>query len=739
MDGNSEYANCSANALAKQRPGVIGMAEKLRKTGASVIGNVPWGTHLCLFYSGKEDLFEILVPYFKAGLENNEMCMWITSAPLGCNDAKEALGKEVKNLDAYMKKGQIEIMDYKKFYTRNRRFDADSALRGWMEKEKHALEMGFDGLRITGNTFWLDKKDWRGFTDYEAKVNSTIDKHNMLAVCAYSLEKCGASEVLNVVSNHQFSVIRQGSDWRVVESSDYKKTKEELRRAYGEMETKVKERTSELEDEKMFVSDVLAHIAEGLVVFDRKGRLIDANHAFCSMTGYSKKELQRKRFLHGLLLKEEAEKIKSNLNSIMGGKLSRFETMLRKKNGSKFPVIVTPSLLKDKKGETNTYITIVQDVTKRKNDETEKERLRKKLEEYAKRLEVKVKRLEKKRLKLTDKEKTVFYSLVKWPNCNDIQLSKKTGIKRSTITAIRNKLLKHNWVAPVNVPNFLGMGFELVCISHGKASDSEFTRKFKVMDGRFRIPEVVLMYSTHRDFISFSFFRNLTESHAFDSLNNSMFNNNNRSQNSVCMPLELCDSFKFMDHSKGIGELFELDKKKEPEHAPVKASLKLTGKEKRIFYALVKYPGMNLTVLSRLIKIAVPTITKTRNKLIREGFIKKAMIPNIKKLGQPLLFLHARFDLEKGRENIDECRRKISEKMNEFVSIGHGNQIVMLGVFNDFHSEKEFMLHEMLEEMHNMGYLSDYPDIIMFQPKNIILKKTDFSSITRKFLGLEEI
>ena len=53
-----------------------------RNSGINLIGDIPWGTHLCQFYETPEDLTDILVPYFKAGLENNEYCMWVTSAPL---------------------------------------------------------------------------------------------------------------------------------------------------------------------------------------------------------------------------------------------------------------------------------------------------------------------------------------------------------------------------------------------------------------------------------------------------------------------------------------------------------------------------------------------------------------------------------------------------------------------------------------------------------------------------------
>jgi len=56
------------------------------KTGIDILGDVRWCTHFCLFYKTKDDLINILLPYFKAGLENNEFCMWVTGELL---DEKE--------------------------------------------------------------------------------------------------------------------------------------------------------------------------------------------------------------------------------------------------------------------------------------------------------------------------------------------------------------------------------------------------------------------------------------------------------------------------------------------------------------------------------------------------------------------------------------------------------------------------------------------------------------------------
>ena len=78
-----------------------------RHTGITVIGDVPWGTHFCQFYQDKQDLIDILVSYFKAGLENNEFCMWVTSEPLASAEAKAALAANVENLDSVHRRRAI--------------------------------------------------------------------------------------------------------------------------------------------------------------------------------------------------------------------------------------------------------------------------------------------------------------------------------------------------------------------------------------------------------------------------------------------------------------------------------------------------------------------------------------------------------------------------------------------------------------------------------------------------------
>jgi len=221
--------------------------ENLTRTGIDIIGDVPWGTHFCQFYRTREDLLDILVPYFIAGLENNEFCMWITSEPLSRKDVLKAMRKALPNFDQYLKRGQIEILPYTKWYLKGGEFNSQRVLDGWVDKLNQALARGYRGLRLTGNTFWLEKKDWRRFTDYENEVNSVIGKYQMVAVCTYSLDKCKANEVIDVVRNHQFALIRREGEWELIESIERRRAEEALRSALEESKRRQEEISALLE------------------------------------------------------------------------------------------------------------------------------------------------------------------------------------------------------------------------------------------------------------------------------------------------------------------------------------------------------------------------------------------------------------------------------------------------------------------------------------------------------------
>jgi C4-dicarboxylate-specific signal transduction histidine kinase len=222
------------------------VSTETRKTGIEVVGDMPWGTHFCLFYETKEDLLEILISYCKAGLESGEFCLWIVAEPLTVEEAIGALKETVPGFSRYLADSSIEIVSARDWYLSGGTFDLKRVTAGWLEKLARASARGYVGVRVTGDTAWLQKKDWKHFCEYEEGLNEAVANQRLAVLCTYPLAACGAMEILDVVRTHQFAVAKRHGDWDVIETAGLKLAKEEIKRLNDELEQRVLERTSQL-------------------------------------------------------------------------------------------------------------------------------------------------------------------------------------------------------------------------------------------------------------------------------------------------------------------------------------------------------------------------------------------------------------------------------------------------------------------------------------------------------------
>jgi PAS domain S-box-containing protein len=221
------------------------MVMNLRKSGIEILGNVPWGTHFCQFYHTGEELIDILVPYLKQGLEDNEYCIWITSAPLLKGKVEESLRKAIPDFDSYGAGGQVEILPS----LSHSRGGGHGALSGWVEKLDEALARGYKGLRVAWNVLRVERKEWRNLTACEEEINTGIGACRMIALCAYSIERCTADEVIDVVNTHQFALTKREGRWELIESSERRRAVEERERLL--LEAEEQRRLLQLRDEAL--------------------------------------------------------------------------------------------------------------------------------------------------------------------------------------------------------------------------------------------------------------------------------------------------------------------------------------------------------------------------------------------------------------------------------------------------------------------------------------------------------
>jgi C4-dicarboxylate-specific signal transduction histidine kinase len=225
------------------------MATEMRKTGIDVVGDVSaWGAHFCLFYETKEDLLDTLISYCKSGLESEEYCLWIVAEPLTIEEARAALKNAVPDLDRYFAGSRLEIVPARDWFLQGGGFDGKRLTASWYEKLASLSARGYPGMRITGDTTWLSKKEWTHFCDYEDGLNEVIGNQRLAVLCTYPLAACGAPQILDVVRTHQFVLARRHGNWDVLETATLKRAKAELRGHNEELERRVVERTSALQE-----------------------------------------------------------------------------------------------------------------------------------------------------------------------------------------------------------------------------------------------------------------------------------------------------------------------------------------------------------------------------------------------------------------------------------------------------------------------------------------------------------
>ena len=195
------------------------MATALRRTGLGVVGDMPWGTHFCLFYETKQDFLDTIVPYFKAGLASNEYCLWILSKsdPLTREEAWRALRPEVSQREAAER---IELLSHEEWFLRGGDFDLRNVMTIVQDKLSQALARGQAGMRVNGGPAWLQKEKGNDFHALEHAFDAFVADRPILTLCNFPLATSAAADILAAARTHHFSVARYNGVWQIIHATE---------------------------------------------------------------------------------------------------------------------------------------------------------------------------------------------------------------------------------------------------------------------------------------------------------------------------------------------------------------------------------------------------------------------------------------------------------------------------------------------------------------------------------------
>lgn len=254
-----------------------------RKSGIPLVGDIPWGTHFCQFYQTEKDLVDILAPYFRAGLEANELCVWVTSGLPGDNDAINDLKQTLPDFARYAANGQIEIIPRRQWHTRG-----GTPEKAIVSRLDNAISGNFEGVRLAYSAFPEERSTKA--TTYQRDAEA-VSRYNAVAVFAYPRDAFDAKGLMQVVKQHRLALVRNADRWEVIESSEARTTRNALIRS----------------EEKL--RSVFSHMGEGFayhrIVLDQKGKpcdyvFLEVNDAFERLTGLNREAIIGRRVTEAL-------------------------------------------------------------------------------------------------------------------------------------------------------------------------------------------------------------------------------------------------------------------------------------------------------------------------------------------------------------------------------------------------------------------------------------------------------
>jgi len=339
-------------------------------------------------------------------------------------------------------------------------------------------------------------------------------------------------------------------------------------------------------------------------------------------------------------------------------------------------------------------------------------------------LKEKVAKLTKK-IPFTKKESLVFYGLVKYPYLTDNELSQKINIQRSTITAIKNKLVKQEFYKTYAVPNFQALGCELLVFMHGKIPSSqkegvEMEEK-EIVNAVINTPEIVFSASNKETFFAIMIFKNYTTYRsAMDGLLKKYDQLLGKKPDIDFFPFDINLSYKFMEFSTTLKRLLNVDVQDETT-PPIKISKKhpLSKMEQLIFYALIRYPSMPDSQLALKLNISRQKLSRVKKNLISPGLLTIARIPDPKKLGCELMtYVHGK-----------KTGAYESQHSSSFVCLANMTENACVYLF-DRYSEYE-------AEMLDLKKMSVSITSHNLSLENLSMYRTNFASLVKKVFGLD--
>lgn len=394
----------------------------------------------------------------------------------------------------------------------------------------------------------------------------------------------------------------------------------------------------------------------------------------------------------------------------------------------------------------------------------------------------------------TEKEKVVFYGMIKFPNLNDNALFKKIDINPSTIATIRNKFKKNNYFQNVRIPFLNHCGFELFTVSYDRLYFPSLSESpHNILNNIYkRIPNIFFLFNAPDSWLSLGYYQNYLNFKRINEIvrfNKYQYNFQEDTETQILFPFGLTRFYNYFDYSQIISNYFELDiddidysnekqitpittmTQKSPDESSqiitkqdfkpldknhpadelpiyfdnlqypdepllIQPAIKLTKAEREVFLALMQYPDLSDFAINKMISISATSVNNIRKKFESRSIIKQCVIPNLNLLGFELITLsHLKFKSIGNLQVREKLINNIFHKIPSILYVASNTDEIILAAYKNF-SEYQHINEEISKLYRDKNILAIEPRTLLFPlTESYMIKKHSYVPIVNQLLG----
>ena len=169
---------------------------------------LPGPLHICAFFDSREEQYEIMLPWLKEGIDNNEEVLTILSSDLHKDHCSRLSNAGIPVEDS-IANNQLKIVATEDSYLQGGSFAAERMFNIVEQALIGAKNGRYGKFRGCGDMEWALKNlpGTDELIEYEARLNLITPKHECSILCCYDINKFSGNAIVDVLATHPYAIM----------------------------------------------------------------------------------------------------------------------------------------------------------------------------------------------------------------------------------------------------------------------------------------------------------------------------------------------------------------------------------------------------------------------------------------------------------------------------------------------------------------------------------------------------